>query len=475
MGETVRTRSYGDVLVLGLGKTAEAVADYLMTLVALGRVRSVTVYAGLESGPGPVSERLVRSGVRVVFGTQDIEGCYDTCVSSPGISQASDFWLSAAAHSADIFGEPELAWRESPERWVGVTGTNGKTTTTTLVRDLLRSGGLTAAAVGNIGTVAISEVARRTPDEWLVAELSSFQLAGTCELHPRVAILLNVTPDHLAWHATMQNYAAAKERIFANLTATDLAVVSDGDAWCRAAATRCAQRGIRVCRVLAVGESPEKSEAYAAWQAADGMLCVRLNGTDVRLVDARELSIRGTHNVENALAAASAALECGVAPQRVRAALVAFQALEHRIEPCGELGGIHFVNDSKATNADAVCKALTAFRAGSVVILLGGHDKGTDLAEMAACVARTARLAVCYGEAGPRIAQALRATSESVEVAQASHLAQAFDIAVRSALPGETVLLSPACSSFDEFCSFEERGETFKRLVAARLMAGERT
>ena len=473
MSETTTARHYGDVLVLGLGKTGEAVASYLAGLVEGGRVASVTVYGGLKSQPGPATERLEALGVRVVCGTEQVEGHYDTCVASPGISEFCDFYASAARASDVIFGEPELAWRESPERWVGITGTNGKTTTTTLTRDLLRAGGLEAQAVGNIGRMAIGEVARRPRGEWLVAELSSFQLAGSRELHPHVAVLLNVTPDHLYWHKTMENYAAAKERIFANLDAGDLAVISDGDAYCRAISERACARGLRVCRLLAAGEAPAADEPCAAWERPDGMLVVRIDGTDSELVGKDELRIKGEHNVENALAASAAALACGVDVADVRRGLLAFSPLEHRIEPCGELDGVRFVNDSKATNTDAVSKALTAFPAGSVVILLGGHDKGTELEDMAADVARDARVAVCFGEAGPRIAEALRAASATLEVVPAAHLEQALDAGIAAARPGETVLLSPACSSFDEFGGFEERGEAFKRLVAERIAAAK--
>ena len=464
-------RVLGDVCVLGLGKTGEAVAEYLIGLREQGRVSSVTVFGGLKSEPSDATRALEAEGVRVVFGTEEVEGRYDLAVASPGISEFSSFFESAAAASVEVIGEPELAWRESPERWVGITGTNGKTTTTTLTRDLLRAGGMCAEAVGNIGTMCVGEVARRASGEWLVAELSSFQLATSKELHPHVAVLLNVTPDHLYWHNTMENYAAAKEKVFANLGEGDLAVISDGDQWCRDIAKRVSARGIRVCRLLGAGELPREDEACAAWEAADGMLVVRIDGTDTQLVNKNQLSIFGEHNVENALAASAAALACGVSVAEVREGLIAFAPLEHRIEPCGEMSGVRFVNDSKATNTDAVSKALTAFEAGHVIILLGGHDKGTDLAEMAADVAACARVAVCFGEAGERIAASVADAGGKVELAE--HLEQALDAAIELAHEGDVVLLSPACSSFDEFSGFEERGRAFKSLVASRIAAGE--
>ena len=460
----------GDVCVLGLGKTGEAVAEYLLAQRDDGRVSSVTVVGGAKSAPSDESLALEHEGAKIVYGTEDVEGDFDLAIASPGISEFSDFYANGKAASKEIIGEPELAWRESPERWVGITGTNGKTTTTTLARDLLRAGGLAAEAVGNIGTMAIGEVARRAPGEWLVAELSSFQLAGTVELHPHVGVLLNVTPDHLYWHKTMENYAAAKERLFRNMDAGDLAIISDGDSWCRDIAARCEGRGLRVCHLLVAGEAPEATTANAAWERTDGMLVVRLDGRDVELVNKGELSIAGEHNVENALAASALALACGVDAIDVRAGLLAFSPLEHRIEPCGELAGVRFVNDSKATNTDAVSKALTAFEPGHVVILLGGHDKGTDLSEMAADVARHAHVAVCFGEAGERIAEAVEAAGGAV--VRAEHLEQALDAGIEAARPGDTVLLSPACSSFDEFSGFEERGRAFKSLVADRIAKG---
>lgn len=475
MSATITKPNYGDALVLGLGKTGESAAHYFLGLQSEGRVSSVTVYGGLKANPDSAEVQALKdAGARVVCGTEVIDGSYGVCVTSPGISEFSDFYQNAQEHSDSVMSEPELAYEESPECWVGVTGTNGKTTTTTLVRDLLRAGGLSAEAVGNIGTMAIGEVAKRKEGEWLVAEMSSFQCAGIHKFHPKAAILLNVTPDHLYWHNTMANYAGAKEKLFSNMCAEDLAIVSLGDVYCQDIAARAKARGLRVCSLLPAGQEPS-DDVCAAWKRADGMLVVRLDNKDIELVLEDELSIKGNHNVENALAASAAALTCGVTPKDVRAGLKAFAPLEHRIEPCGEIDGIHFINDSKATNTDAVSKAVGAFKPGSVVILLGGHDKGTDLSEMCADIAKAARVAVCFGEAGERIAKACedaaQATGSSLEILMAPHLEQALDAGIAAAHSGDTVLLSPACSSFDEFSGFEERGEVFKKLVAQRIKA----
>lgn len=460
----------GDVLVLGLGRTGEAAARYLASLGA-PRVRSVTLYGGASSAPGERARALEAAGVRVVCGTEEVSGGYDLAVASPGIPLDSAFARSAAACARELVGEVELAFRESPERWVAVTGTNGKTTTTSLVAHLLAAAGMAARTVGNIGTPPTEALASgRAEGEWLVAELSSFQLASTSTLHPRVAVVLNVTPDHLEWHHTMEAYAAAKERVLANLGPGDLAVVSVDDGYCRAMAARAAARGVRVCELSVAGEPAGPCAAFLR----EGRLVVRLDGSERALVPASDLQIFGLHNAENALAASAAALELGAGVPDVCRGLTSFSPIEHRIEPAGEVAGVRFVNDSKATNTDSVEKALTAFEPGSVVILLGGHDKMTDLSSLAAAVCARCRVAVCYGEAGERIAGALEAAraggAAALEVLRAPHLREAFDAAVAAARPGETVLLSPACSSFDEFANMGERGRLFKRLV--RELAG---
>lgn len=462
----------GNTLVLGLGRTGESAARYLASL-GPDRVASVTLYGGASSEEDERTRELEDAGVSVTCGTEDVTGSFDLAVASPGIPMDAAFFRAAEACSREVVSEPELAWRESPERWVAITGTNGKTTTTSLATHLLREGGLAAESVGNIGTPPTEAVPSRAEGGWLVAELSSFQLAETRLFAPRVAVLLNVTPDHLEWHHTMEAYAAAKERAFANLGEGDLAVVSVDDSWCRAVAERCEARGVRTCRLSVAGDPGSPCAAFLR----EGALVVRLDGEEHELVPTSELRIFGLHNAENALAAAAVALEVGVAEKDVRSGLRSFSPIEHRIEPAGTVGGVSFVNDSKATNTDSVEKALTAFPAGTIVLMLGGHDKMTDLASLAAAVCERCRVAVCFGAAGERIASALERarleTGAALEVDRAPHLREAFDAAVAAARPGETVLLSPACSSFDEFSNMAERGRLFKELVRGLSGTGE--
>ncbi len=452
------------LLVLGQGGTGLAVARWASAHLG-GRVSSVTVYGGASSQETDATRELARAGVRFVFSTEEVAGAYDICVASPGISEFSGFFASAAAHATEIMGEPEFAWRLSPERWIAITGTNGKTTTTSLVNHLLNAAGMPCSAVGNIGTAPIAAVDSRAPGSWFAAELSSYQLATTTELHPRVAVLLNITADHLAWHRTHEAYAAAKRRIFRNLGAGDLAVVSMDDPEAAASAPAAASHGAAVLE-LALADTGAEHAAFVC----DGVLTVRLAGTERALVPVSELGIAGDHNVTNALAAAAAALWVGADPARVDVGLRSFAPLEHRIEPVATVDGVRYVNDSKATNTDAVEKALTAFPQVGVVLLVGGSDKGTPLEGFAQRVAASSvKAVVCFGAARQRFLDAFRAADGqgALDIAEAGDLADAVQVARSLAAAGDVVLLSPACASYDEFSGFEERGRRFKELVAA--------
>lgn len=449
----------GDVCVLGLGATGRAVATYLLELGPT-RVRSVTVVGGKKSQEGPLAQELRDAGACVLVGTEDLLGTYDLAVVSPGISEFSDFFANAKAHAHEVIGEPEFAWRESPERWIGITGTNGKTTTTSLACELLKSSGIGAVAVGNIGTNVVTQIAERDPQTWFVAELSSFQLATTSKLHPRVACLLNVTPDHGEWHKTFENYLAAKEKIFANLDEGDLAILDVDDPHCAALARQLDDRGLVVCRVSASQIPDSPCRAYVD----DGLLVVELIGERYELVAVSDLRIEGPHNVANGLAASAAALFAGASVKGVRQGLKAFAPLEHRIEPVATIDGVRYINDSKATNTDAVVTALRAFEPGRVILLAGGHDKGGQLDEFVDAIKASCKATVTYGEASDRFFEALSGQGLAT-LLQAPHMAEALTIAKNLAVPGDVVLLSPACSSYDEFSGFEERGCRFKELV----------
>ncbi len=446
------------LLVLGLGKSGLDIVRWAVSHLG-ERVTSVTVVGGASSSESEATRALEREGVTFVFGTEKIEGTFDVCVSSPGISEFSDFYAAARAHATQIMGEPEFSFRLSPERWIGITGTNGKTTTTALTDHLLSASGMPSAAVGNIGEPPITRVDARAAGEWFVAELSSYQLATTSELHPHVGILLNITPDHLAWHRSHRNYALAKTKLFANMGADDIAVIDVEDEGIAEDMDVIEAVGCRICRVAFV-DAGTPDAAFVR----DGVLMVRLAGEEHELVGEDELNICGHHNVINALCAATAALAAGADVACVRQGLVSFEPLEHRVEPCGQIAGVRYFNDSKATNTDAVEKALSAFPDDDVVLLLGGHDKGTPLADFARVVMSSARAVVCFGEARARFMAAMDEADEDgqVDIAEAEDLRDAVDVARSLANRGDVVLLSPACSSFDEFSGFEERGRAFK-------------
>lgn len=457
------------MLVLGQGGTGLELASWAAAHLG-DRVTSVTVYGGAASAPTDRTEGLEAEGVRFAYGTEEVSGSYDLCVASPGISEFGDFYRSARSASGEIMGEPEFAWRLSPDRWCAITGTNGKTTVTSLIDELLRSSEMASVAVGNIGTAPIREVDRREAGEWFVAELSSYQLATTEEFHPRVAVLLNLTPDHLAWHRSHENYALAKIRMLKNMDASDIAIVNAEDGGLAAFFDRIDVPGRRVLR-FGFADCGAADAAFVR----DGVLIVRMGDVEHVLVRVDELQIIGSHNVLNALAAASAALACGAGVDGVRAGLRAFAPLPHRLETVGVVDGVRYVNDSKATNTDAVVKALEAFAGERVVLLLGGSDKGTPLEELMADVASRTSCTVCFGASRERFRAALMEAPgvSDIDVAEADDLRDAVDVARSLAQRGDTVLLSPACASFDEFSSFEERGEAFRTYVAALAESSE--
>lgn len=463
---------FGDVALLGIGSSTCAAAEYLLGLPE-GAVSSVTVYGGAcGQAARERGEALEARGARLVWDVAELDRAYDVAVASPGLPCSDPLYLSALEHCGEVLSEPELAWRESPRDWVAVTGTNGKTTTTSLVRSLFEAAGRPVRAVGNIGLPPIACVKERAEAEVFAAELSSFQLHGTVRFAPRAAVLLNVTPDHVEWHGSFEAYAADKARVFANMTPRDFCVLGDDDV-CRALARELRLKGMRV---VVLGEEPCACASDAAWLTGDGWLAVRLEGREHVLCRWDGMALKGPHNLQNALAASAVALFMGADPACVARGLVEFSPLAHRVEPCGEVGGVAFVDDSKATNVDATLKALASFEAGRTVLLLGGHDKGTDLADLAREAVGCCRAVVTYGEAGPRIATALGVVADvapGAALLSAPTMAAAFEAACAAAQPGDTVLLSPACSSFDEFSGYKQRGEAFQALVASLTVQPE--
>lgn len=449
----------GRILVLGLGVSGAAVAEHLAALKGSKLDLGLTVMdAGDSAELRARAESLRAHGVEVRLCADRIDEAYDLVVASPGIPPHAPLMRAATEHGAEVVSEIELAYRLAHSPFAAVTGTNGKTTVTLMIGHLLQESGIPTELVGNIGTPVIEVVEQAGPATVLATEVSSFQLALTERFRPRVAVLLNITPDHLDWHGSMEAYAADKGRIFANQGEGDTAVVVVDDPGAAPFADDVERRGVRVVRVSLAG-----LEAGGA-SVIDGDLV--LDGPEgvVRLLAVDDLPVRGDHNVTNALAAAAAAVSMGASPTDVASALRTFKPASHRLEPVGVFGGVEFYDDSKATNPDAVVKALTAFDDRPVIVLLGGRAKGTPFRPLAEEVAERCKAAVLFGEAADEIAPSFEGLP--VDVRRAGGLDSAIDAAMALAESGDVVLLSPACASFDEFTGYAARGDAFKRRVA---------
>lgn len=409
------------------------------------------------------AERLAALGVDVMLGVTEVTGAYDLAIASPGVPPHAALMLQARQVATEVISEIEFAYRRSSAPWIAITGTNGKTTVTSLIGHLVSGGGIPAAVVGNIGPPAILAVDEIGTTGVLVAEVSSFQLALADRFHPRVSVLLNVTPDHLDWHGDMATYAADKGRVFARQTPDDTAVIDADDEGSSAFISGVRARGVRVVEV-----SIERVPEGGAGLDAAGMLVLDGHAGPVALLHRDELLIRGDHNVSNALAAAAAAHAFGVAPDAIRAGLRSFVPIEHRLEPVAAIGDVEYFNDSKATNPDAAIKAVRAFADRPIVVLLGGRNKGSRFDELAGALATHGASAVVFGEAAGEIARDLEV--EGVPFERAADLPGAVAAASRRAPRGGAVVLSPACASFDAFSDYAHRGREFRRLV--REMAG---
>ncbi|HXH82276.1 MAG TPA: UDP-N-acetylmuramoyl-L-alanine--D-glutamate ligase, partial [Candidatus Tectomicrobia bacterium] len=350
--------------------------------------------------------------------------------------------------------ELELGWRAMEADTLAITGTNGKTTTTALTGALVAMQARPVRVGGNIGTPLCAHALGVPPDALVVAEVSSFQLETIEAFRPRVAVVLNITPDHLDRHRTFEAYVDAKARIFLNQTASDCAVLNADDPVAAGLVAR--------TRAHVVPFSRRRTLEHGVF-VRDGWIVAKLNGHVEPIAPVGELQLRGVHNVENALAAVACALWVGLAPSAIRRALGRFRAVEHRIEHVCDVGGVAFYNDSKGTNVDSTIKALESFTE-RIVLIAGGRGKGQDFAPLAAAARGRVAHAVVIGEDGPKIARAL--ADAGIAVSAADSMEAAVAAARAAAAPGDVVLLSPACASFDMFRSYEHRGEVFKRLVS---------
>ena len=380
----------------------------------------------------------------------------DLVVISPGVPSSTIPARYVDRKDGEVIGEVELAYRFLKGRIVGITGSNGKTTTTTLIGEMLKNAGMKTQVGGNIGTPLLSLTESATDDTWTVVELSSFQLETIRDFRPNVAICLNVTPNHLDRYDSFLDYAAAKHRIFMNQTADDVAIISADDT-----VTRTWANGLKA-NVTMFSSGKELDEGLFL---RGNDLVSRANGKEKVLITRGEIFLRGLHNVENILASLAAGLACGASPESMRKTVADFRGVEHRIEFVKEIRGIRFYNDSKATSVDATSKALEALSDadGKTILILGGRGKNAPYAPLIPLITDSVRTLVLIGEDADNIESQLSGTAPIV---RAASVGDAVREAFANAESGDAVLLAPACASFDMFKSFEERGEIFKRAVA---------
>jgi UDP-N-acetylmuramoylalanine--D-glutamate ligase len=442
------------VLVVGLGKSGVASALFMKE-----RGARVTV-SDTKSGDELRNEIpvLLDHGITVEtggHGDRTFRG-QDLIVVSPGVPVDAPPLVQARAAGENVIGEIELAAQFLPGPIVAITGSNGKTTTTTLTGEIMTAGGFAALVGGNIGTPAISLAERAQPETVIVLEVSSFQLETIQTFRPKVAVVLNVTPDHLDRHRTLEVYVDAKARIFENQQASDFAVLNADDPICVTLAAR--------TRAQVFWFSRQKEVQHGAW-VRDGNIVFRDASGQMDILQVSEIPLKGAHNLENVLAAACAGALMGCSPEKIRQAVRDFKAVEHRLEFVATIRGVDYYNDSKATNVDATIKALESFPA-NIHLILGGKDKGSDYTVLNDLLRQRVKRVYTIGAAAAKIeSQIISPKNGGPELVHAETLENAVRKASAVAQPGDVVLLAPACASFDQFKSYEHRGKVFKEIV----------
>ena len=437
-------------VVVGAGRSGVSLARFL-----LHRGGKVILTDERPAGFGPEVEELGRSGALLSLGGHDEQQFRraDRVLVSPGVPLHIPAIQAARAAGVPVWGEIEFAYRFLKGTIIGITGTNGKSTTTTLTGLLLQDGGLDAQACGNLGTPLIDMVPGDSESKHYAVELSSFQLEGIETFRPDVAVLLNVAPDHQDRYPHHAAYRAAKGRIFENQTPDDRAVLNRDDPETHAFASQLAAHLSLFSRTQIVAEGA---------CVENGTVTLRQAGRSEPVVPVAELALVGVHNLENVLASVTAAHLCGVSSASMGQTLRRFRGLPHRLEPVAEVDGVRYFNDSKATNVAATLRSLESF-AGGVVLILGGKDKGGEFAALLPLIRQRASALVLMGKARETIAAQLG--EPAVPTRKVASMEEAVQAARGLAAPGQVVLLAPACASFDAYRNFEERGEHFKRLV----------
>jgi UDP-N-acetylmuramoylalanine--D-glutamate ligase len=462
------------VLVVGIARSGVAAARLLASKGAVVIANDIKP----ESEIRETADELRKLGVMLSLGghPESLFANADLIVLSPGVPVDLLPLESAGNAGIEIISEPELAGRFLRGRMIGVTGSNGKTTVTTLIGELMQAAGADVIVGGNIGTPLTSLIEKTTDSTWTVAELSSFQLEMIDSLRVHVAVVTNITPDHLDRHGSFENYVRAKHRVFSNQVEDDWAVLNGQD---QGVADIVANLGVSSRKVYFSSSGPETlTGALASVYARGGRVCTTMTTDyrgEVEVMGVDEIPLPGMHNVENvmtALAATFCAMETEADELPVlREAIKRFKGVEHRIEYVAEIGGIKFYNDSKATNVDSTLKALEAFER-NIIVILGGKDKGSDYTVLAPLIRDRVKLMILIGAASDKIAEQLEGAGS---MTRARSMQDAVLSAMEVATAGDVVLLAPACASFDMFDNYEHRGRVFKEAVyklASRVHSG---
>ena len=446
------------VLVVGLGKSGIAAIQAMLKLGAEVSVQDskslnqvdpqlISFLTGLPGG----------DNLGLYLGTMPADMSeFDMMILSPGVDPELPFVREAEEEGVEIIGELEIAYRIGRGHFVGITGTNGKTTTTTLTGEIFKKSGRSTHVVGNIGVAVISKSLDADEDDWLITETSSFQLQTTRYFKPVVSAILNLTPDHLNRHHTMEGYGAAKAKIFENQSEDGYCIINYDDKLCMELAKSCPAKVVPFSR---------REELKFGAFVKDGQLVLRNEaGELVTFCRADELHIIGGHNVENALAAAAICYFSGISPEVIGETLRSFGGVEHRIEFSGEINGVKYYNDSKGTNVDATVTALRAIEK-NIILIAGGDGKGQEFDELIEKFEGSVKHMILLGRDARLIAEAADRFGFK-DYTYAKTMNECVQKAAEMAVSGDTVLLSPACASWDMYNNFEQRGEHFKECVA---------
>lgn len=443
------------VLVVGMGKSGKAAVQ---AMVKLGAEVSVQDNKEKEDLDPQLITFLRERSVKCYLGSQpDDMSAFDMLILSPGVSPELDFIKEAKKAGAEITGELEIAYRVGHGKYVAITGTNGKTTTTTLVGEIYKAAGRKTYVVGNIGVAVISKALAAEDDSWLVTETSSFQLETIKDFQPEISAILNLTPDHMDRHKTMENYGKAKAAIFRNQTPDQYFVVNHDDSECMKLAKK--------CRAQVVPFSRKEVLDHGVFVDGDTIIVKEKDGKITEICRPEEIGIPGPHNLENALAATAMAFFGGIPADVIARVLRSFRGVEHRLEICNTIDDIKFVNDSKGTNPDASIKAIEAMKE-NIILIAGGYDKDASFDEFVDAFDGRVKMLLLMGKTATKIKNAAEKAGFTDSIILKDMEACVRE-AYRIAQPGDVVLLSPACASWDMYTSFEQRGRHFKDCVRA--------